>query len=204
MLAQRFVDTLFNLVLLVGIPLAVYYAYHRLRHTRGAGEVFRRAGLQIGDASYLRLAVIGLVVVAGWVWLLPPDLEVITREGTVQSRFAGRGLNLDSIATAMLYALIQTGFAEEFLFRGLIAGSLGRRLALWNANLLQASIFLAPHLLLLFVMPEHWPLLILVFAGSLFGGWLRIRSESILSPWLIHGGANLAVTLSVLARSSGG
>jgi hypothetical protein len=119
MLAQRFVDTLFNLVLLVGIPLAVYYAYHRLRHKRGAGAVLRRAGLQVGDTSYLRHAAIAVVV-------------------------------------------------------------------------------------LLFVMPEHWPLLILIFAGSLFGGWLRIRSESILSPWLIHGGANLAVTMSVLARSSGG
>lgn len=71
---------------------------------------------------------------------------------------------------------------------------------LW-ANLLQAAIFLAPHLLLLFIMPEHWPLLGLVFLGALFGGWLRIRSESILAPWVLHGSANLAVTLSVLVRT---
>ena len=46
---------------------------------------------------------------------------------------------------ALLYGVVKTGFAEELLFRGLIAGSLGRRLPLVWANLLQALIFLLPH-----------------------------------------------------------
>ncbi len=77
---------------------------------------------------------------------------------------------------ALIYGGIKTGFAEEFLFRGLIAGSLSLRLSLVSANLVQALIFLAPHLLILLVLPEMWPILPAVFAGALFAGWVRIKS----------------------------
>jgi membrane protease YdiL (CAAX protease family) len=105
-------------------------------------------------------------------------------------------------SSALLYALAQTGFTEEFLFRGMIAESLGRRMSLARANLIQAVIFLAPHLALLRIMPEHWPALILVFTGALFAGWMRLRSGSIVGPWMLHGGANLMVTLNVLLRTA--
>lgn len=201
MLIQTAVNTSFNLVLLVGIPLLFYYAVHRRRHQRGIAEVMGRAGMRLGESRYLWYAAGGVVVVLLWIAVLPPDLEVITREGTVQHRFAGRGIDVDTVSSAALYALVQTGFSEEFLFRGLIAGSLGRRMSLVRANVLQAALFLAPHLLLLTIMPEHWPVLILVFIGALFAGWLRLRSGSIAGPWMLHGGANLVVTLSVLVRT---
>ena len=66
---------------------------------------------------------------------------------------------------------------------------------------MQAVIFLAPHLLVLRVMPEMWWALPVVFAGALFVGWLRIRSGSIIGPWLIHAAANVTVCLSVAART---
>jgi membrane protease YdiL (CAAX protease family) len=103
---------------------------------------------------------------------------------------------------ALLYGVIKTGFAEEFLFRGLIAGSLSRRLPTVWANLIQASIFLVPHLLLLVVMPEMWVILPFVFAGSLFAGWVRIRSDSIIGPWLIHATANITMAMSVAIRTT--
>ena len=203
MLAQRAINTAFNLVLLVAIPLVFYYAWHRWKHGRTMGQVLRRAGVQIGQTRYLGYCAVAalLNVIALSLWT--PDLEVITREGTVQHHFVGVGLGFEGMTTALLYAVVQTGFSEELLFRGLIAGSLGRRMALVPANMLQAAIFLAPHLLLLFIMPEHWPMLILVFVMALFTGWARIRSESILGPWLLHATANLAVTINVIVRTSG-
>jgi len=78
---------------------------------------------------------------------------------------------------ALLYGVVQTGFSEELLFRGLIAGSLARQL------------------------PEMWGILPIVFVGALFAGWLRMRSGSILGPWLIHATANVTVTLSLAART---
>ena len=201
MVVQRALDTLVGLVILVGIPLLPYYVYQRRRHGRKLGEVLRRAGLQRGELKYLWHAVGVVAVIGGWIWLFPPNLEAMTRQGSAQHAFAGAGLGPEAIAAALLYALIQTSFAEEFLFRGLIAGSLSRRMSVLKANLLQSVIFLAPHLLLLFIMPDQWPLLVLIFVGALYSGWLRIRSGSILASWMIHGGANLIVTLSVLVRT---
>jgi len=200
-LSQQVANTTVNLVLLVLIPGGAYALWHRLRHGRGLSEVCGRAGLRVGDTRYIGYSLLAAAAVAVGVWLFPPDLEVAAREGAVQHRFVGAGISIDAILTALLYALVQTGFSEEFLFRGLIAGSLARRLRPLAANLLQAAIFLAPHLLLLFIMPEHWPLLILIFVGALFAGWVRIESESIIGPWIIHGVANLAVTVSTILRT---
>jgi membrane protease YdiL (CAAX protease family) len=76
-------------------------------------------------------------------------------------------------------------------------------MSLTSANLTQAVIFLLPHFAILWIMPEMWPVLILVFAGALFTGWIRIRSGSIVGPWLLHGAANVTMALSVAARTVG-
>lgn len=195
------VSALANLVLLAALPFFGYYLYHRLRHRRRLPEVARRAGLQVGERRYLLWALAAALVIVVGLLVWPPPVEPLTREGSAQHDFAGLGFTGVAVGLALLYGVVKTGFAEELLFRGLIAGSLGRRLPLAGANLLQAAIFLLPHLLILRVVPEAWPVLILIFAGSLFLGWLRIRSGSILGPWLVHAVANVTVCLSVAARS---
>ncbi len=102
---------------------------------------------------------------------------------------------------ALPFGVVKTGFAEELLFRGLIAGSLSRRLSLGWANLWQAVIFLLPHLPVAFLAPEMRGYLIIFFAGAYFLGWLRIKSGSILGPWLIHATLNTATCLSVALRT---
>ncbi len=64
----------------------------------------------------------------------------------------------------------------------------------------QAVIFHVPHLLVLRIMPEIWGILPIIFASSLFLGWVRIRSGSIIGPWLIHASANVAICLMVAIR----
>jgi membrane protease YdiL (CAAX protease family) len=196
------VSALLNLVVLAGIPFLAYFAYQRLRHRRRFLEVARRAGLQLGDARYIgySLVIAAAGVAALLVW--PPPLEPFLRDGSPQQPFVGLGLSGRAMAMALLYGLVQTGFAEELLFRGLIAGSLARRLRLRWANLTQALIFLLPHLLVLSIMPEMGWVIPVILAGALFAGWARIKSGSILGPWLIHGSANVTMCLSVAARTS--
>ena len=195
------VSALLNLVVLAGIPFLAYFAYQRLRHRRRFLEVARRAGLQLGDARYIgySLVIAAAGVAALLVW--PPPLEPFLRDGSPQQPFVGLGLSGRAMAMALLYGLVQTGFAEELLFRGLIAGSLARRLRLRWANLTQALIFLLPHLLVLSIMPEMGWVIPVILAGALFAGWARIKSGSILGPWLIHGSANVTMCLSVAART---
>ena len=196
------VSALLNLVVLAGVPFLAYFAYQKLRHRRRFREVARRAGLQLGDARYIgySLVIAAAGVAALLVW--PPPLEPFLRDGSPQQPFVGLGLSGRAMAMALLYGLVQTGFAEELLFRGLIAGSLARRLRLRWANLTQALIFLLPHLLVLSIMPEMGWVIPVILAGALFAGWARIKSGSILGPWLIHGSANVTMCLSVAARTS--
>lgn len=199
-LANAAASALLNLAVLTGLPFLAYYAYQRWRKGRGLRETARRAGLQAGERRYLgySLAAAAVTVAALLVW---PPLEPLAREGSPQRPFVGLGLGGPAVAMALLYGGVKTGLAEEVLFRGLIAGSLARRLPAARANLAQALVFLAPHLLVLGVMPELWWALPVVFAGALFAGWVRIRSGSIVGPWLVHASANVTTCLGVTART---
>ncbi|MEM7050837.1 MAG: CPBP family intramembrane glutamic endopeptidase [Acidobacteriota bacterium] len=189
-----------NLVVLLLLPFGGYYLFHRWKYRRSFGEVARRAGLQLGEAKYIAYGGgMGLLVALALAIFLR-DPEPLTREGSAMSAYAGLGLAPEVVLVALIYGVVKTGFCEELLFRGLIAGSLGRRLRLPWANLWQALIFLLPHLALLVFAPELWPLLLLVFAFGLFKGWLRIRSESIVGPWLLHAIGNVTAVLLVATR----
>jgi membrane protease YdiL (CAAX protease family) len=189
------------LLVLAGVPFLAYVVYHKWRHKRPFGEIARRAGLQASPVRYIGIssAVALLVVVGILVW--QPTIEPFLRNGSPQRVFEGLGLGGPAILMALLYGVVQTGFVEELVFRGLIAGSLARRLPLPWANFLQAAIFLLPHLLILKVMPEFWMLLPLLFMLALVIGWIRIRSGSIIGSWLVHAALNVTVCLMVAIRS---
>jgi membrane protease YdiL (CAAX protease family) len=202
--ASAFISALLNLAILGGVPFLAYFAWQKWRHKRGFGEVARRAGLQLGEGRYILYSLAFALAGAAILMIWPPPLEPFLRPGSPQQPFRGLGLGGTALTMALLYGVVQTGFPEELLFRGLIAGSLSRRLSLAWANVVQALVFLLPHLLVLRVMPEMWGILPVIFAVALFVGWVRIKSGSILGGWLIHAAANIAVCLSVAIRTAGG
>ena len=202
LLANAALSALVNLLVFAGLPFFAYFVYQKWRHKRPFGEILRRAGLQLGAGRYLAysaaLACAGVAILVLW----PPPLDPFVRQGSPQRPFVGLGLGGPAVLMALLYGVVQTGFPEELLFRGLIAGSLSRRLPLPWANLGQALIFFIPHLLVLTVMPEMWGVLPIIFAVALFCGWVRIKSGSIFGPWLLHASANVAMCLSVAIRTA--
>ena len=202
LLANAALSALVNLLVFAGLPFCAYFVYQKWRHKRPFGEILRRAGLQLGAGRYLAysaaFACAGVAILVLW----PPPLDPLVRKGSPQRPFVGLGLGGPAVLMALLYGVVQTGFPEELLFRGLIAGSLSRRLPLLWANLGQALIFFIPHLLVLTVMPEMWGILPVIFAGSLLWGWVRIKSGSIFGSWLIHASGNVAMCLSVATRTA--
>ena len=202
LLANAALSALVNLLVFAGLPFFAYFVYQKWRHTRAFGEILRRAGLQLGAGRYLTysaaFACAGVAILVLW----PPPLDPLVRKGSPQRPFVGLGLGGPAVLMALLYGVVQTGFPEELLFRGLIAGSLSRRLPLLWANLGQALIFFIPHLLVLTVMPEMWGILPVIFAGSLLWGWVRIKSGSIFGSWLMHASGNVAMCLSVAIRTA--
>ncbi len=158
--------------------------------------------MQLGERRYLLYSLACACVGVGVLVVWSPRLDPFTRPGSAQSQFVGLGLSASALALAFLYGVVQTAFAEELLFRGLIAGSLSRRLSFAWANITQALIFLAPHFLILRFAPELWGVLPAVFIGALVFGWLRIKSGSILGPWLMHAAGNVTIALMVAFRTT--
>jgi membrane protease YdiL (CAAX protease family) len=197
------ISAVVQLALLGGVPFLGYWFYQRRRHKRTFRETARRAGLQLGEPRYLvyslAFALAGVVILVLW----SPPLEPLMRQGSAQRQFVGLGLGVRAITLAFLHGVVQTALAEELLFRGLIAGSLSRRLPPAWANLVQALIFLVPHFAILLIAPEVWVILPVVFAGALVFGWIRIKSGSIIGPWLMHASGNVTMALMVAVRTSG-
>ncbi len=197
-----FFTTLANLVVIAGIPFFFYFAFQKCRRKRTFKEITQRAGLQLGEAKYVGYGLIVALAIAAYFVTWPPSVELFTGETSPQKPFIGLGFGATSLTMALLYGVIATGFCEELLFRGMITGSLSRRLPMIWANLVQATLFLLPHLLVVRDRPELWPILPLVFAVGLLKGWLRIKSGSILGPWLIHATANVATCLNVAIQTA--
>jgi len=195
-------SALLNVLILAAIPFFFYYIFHRRRHNRKFAEIAQRAGLNLGEIKYIGYALINVVGIVAILIIWPPAIEPMTREGSAWKSYVGLGLCSQSILMALMYGVIKTGFAEEFLFRGLIAGSLSRRMSFHWANIVQALVFLAPHLALLFIMPEMWHIMPLIFFGALILGWLRIKSGSIVAPWLVHASVNITMGLSIAIRTA--
>jgi membrane protease YdiL (CAAX protease family) len=202
LLANAALSALVNLLVFAGLPFSAYFVYQKWRHKRAFGETSRRAGLQLGAGRYVAYSVAFALAAVAILVIWPPALDPFVRDGSPQQPFVGLGLGGPAVLMALLYGVVKTGFPEELLFRGLIAGSLSRRLPILWANLGQALIFFIPHLLVLRVMPEMWGILPVIFAGSLFLGWVRIKSGSIIGSWLIHASGNVAMCLTVAIRTS--
>src|SRR5262245_59147940 len=117
------ISAFLQVTLFAGLPFLEYFLYQKWRHKRSFSEVARRAGLQRCAWRYLAYsAAFALVsVLAIVIWVAP--LEPLTREGSILRQFVGLGFTVSAVARAILYGVVQTGFAEELLFRGLIAGS---------------------------------------------------------------------------------
>ncbi|MCB1043534.1 MAG: CPBP family intramembrane metalloprotease [Acidobacteria bacterium] len=200
-MVQAVLSSIVNLVILVAIPGGIYAWVQWFRHKRSLADMCQRLGLELGDRRYL-LGCAGLSILIVLVLVLAPiPLEPLTRKGSAMAQFAGLGFSGQTLFRAMLYGMVQTGFCEEFFFRGMIAGSLGRKLSVLWANVWQAVIFLLPHLLILFFAPEAWGLLVLVLVVGLFKGWVRIKAQSIWGPWMVHAAGNVTICVVVAMRT---
>jgi hypothetical protein len=120
-------STLLNLILLAGLPFLAYAWWQKRRHERPCAESARPAGHTLGKARYLGYCLGATLIVVLALALIPQPLEPFLRPGSPQRDFAGLRLCWPAVPLALSYVL-KTGLAEESIFRGLITGSLERRL----------------------------------------------------------------------------
>ena len=102
------------------------------------------------------------------------------------SFYAGWSPSLSSFLFAWMREAFYVALGEEIFFRGLLGGWLERRYGFRIGNIVQAGVFLLPHLLLLMVSTSFWLVIVVQFLAGWVLGLLRSRSGSILPGWLSH------------------
>lgn len=178
-------------------PAGIYVLTMRWRRKMQATEIARRLGLTFGSLRYYLIS-LAVTMPIGMASILMSS-RTSDFKGSMIAPFAGAPPTLENIIGILAYGILATGFPEELLFRGLIAGACFRRASFWRANFLQAGIFTLPHLLILFVAPRLWPLAICAPMGlGLIMGWLRHSSGSIWPAVIVHAGGNMAGAFAVM------
>lgn len=147
-----------------------------------------RAGASWGTRSDYgwALALLLPLLLAAWLAIRLVPSEVLEQPGVAIAQFASVG----AVIGAVLRAL-----GEEVFFRGLLGGVLMRRLGFIWGNLIQAVVFLIPHIPLLLVDIRLWTILPVQFVTGWLLGWLRHKTGSFVPGAIVHVVANLAAGL---------
>ena len=159
---------------------------------RRAGIAWRAAFARVGwlgsKPIYFAWALGIIVPLGGLAWLaqLFIPAELFQSEHVSLSAYTGMSPTLATLAFILLREAIYTALGEEVFFRGWLGGWLVRRFGFPVGNTIQAFAFLLPHLLLLTIGLDFWPILVPQFIAGWLFGWLRHRSGSILPGWFAH------------------
>jgi len=141
-----------------------------------------------------------MVIVGGLGWLAfqAVPAQVLQDPNINVSDYAGWTLSVTAFLLVWLREAIYVALGEEILFRGFLGGWLVRRLGFAIGNTVQALVFLLPHLLLLLVSLNFWPIIAVQMVAGWLLGWLRYRSDSILPGWLAHSLTNAFGALAAM------
>lgn len=145
----------------------------------------------------------GSIVLVTVVCFVIGEVAVWARGDVEAAESAYQGMGLGALPTVLVYAFIQTGLSEEILFRGFL---LKRLMAKWGfvvANIVQALIFGALHLTMVWGQVGFLAGAVIVIYPMIPAVLMSILNEkkadgSILPSWLVHGTLNTVSALMVL------
>jgi membrane protease YdiL (CAAX protease family) len=177
-------------LILFSLP-SVFYARALRRQGRTSTEARTAVGWDLGDRGtyVLAIAVSAVLLPITYLALRAIPSGSLHTSSNLHVTYGRASTAGDYLAIAVL------AVAEEILFRGLLGGIFMRRYGFAIGNVLQALVFLAPHLLLLAVSTALWPILPVQLVSGWLLGWLRWRSASIGPSSLAHVAANVLAPL---------
>lgn len=177
--------------LILAMPSLAYIVVLRVR-----GQTWRHVLSLVGcQGTSIRYLFIGLSIgvipgVFTFLYSQSIPIEILESPKIATSQYAGWSPSLATFVAVLLREAFFTALGEEIFFRGFLGGWLIRRFGFFVGNLLQAIVFLLPHLFLLTVSITLWPILIAQFIAGWLYGWLLYESGSILPSWIAHSLSN--------------
>jgi uncharacterized protein len=183
---------------LLSLP-ALIYAAMRARRGGSWRQAFIELGFTAGKPRHYLwgLAIAAFLVAFGTLALLLVPKDVLLGPGSSLAQYEGLALGLTGILVIFLREAFYVALGEEVFFRGWLGGWLFWRFGFRIGNLIQATLFTLPHLLLLLIAPSFWPLVPIWWLAGWLLGYLRHRSGSIFPGWLAHALSNTASALLV-------
>jgi uncharacterized protein len=126
------------------------------------------------------------------------DLKnIMLNPPSITGKIREMGMSGASIYILLIIAVFKTSFAEELLFRGLIAKRLIARFGFKTGNLAQAAIFGLIHVLLFLFAKPSLSIIAFLFLMTGIGAYLigyvneKLANGSIAPGWIAHGMGNL-------------
>ncbi len=185
--------------ILFSIPVIIYYFFQK-RKGKSNTEITENLGLTISQLKYYVFGILIAAISIGLTYLLlkfvSPDIFENENIGT--NIYRNWTLSFGTIILAFCRETIYVTFGEELFFRGFLAGILIRKFGLAVGNILQALIFLLPHLLLLTINTDFWIFVIIIAIMGWILGLLRHNSKSIFPGLLTHSIVNTFAAILVM------
>jgi membrane protease YdiL (CAAX protease family) len=177
--------------ILLCIPSIIYIAVRKWRGGKWK-DIFGNIGWNGSRPIFLiwALGVVTIVAGLGWLAFQTVPSDVLDNPNINISEYSGWTLSITSFLLVWIREAIYVAIGEEIFFRGFLGGWLFRRFGFLIGNIVQALIFILPHLLLLLVSLSFWPIVAVQMVAGWFLGCLRYRSDSILPGWLAHSLSN--------------
>lgn len=170
--------------------------------TRKKVSFFDWLGLRLPKNVNTR-ALWGAIVLVTAICFVIGEVAVWVRGEVAAAESAFQGMGLGVLLSVLVYAFIQTALSEEILFRGFL---LKRLMAKWGfavANIVQALIFGALHLTMVWGQVGFLAGAVIVIYPMIPAVLLSYLNEkkadgSILPSWMVHGTLNTISALMVL------
>lgn len=111
-----------------------------------------------------------------------------------------QGLRFAALPAIFVYAVFNTSFPEEVLFRGFILKRLANKLGFTKANFIQGILFGLLHGVMLFPLVGNLKSILIILLTSLIAfamGYIneKLSDGSIIPSWIIHAISNLIAGL---------
>lgn len=185
---SKIISSVVEIVLFTAIPFIWWLVTARKERKFGQWIGLKKpAG---GKETVLAVIIISaaFLLVGGYSLYIVKDIETAT------SDFSGLGIT--ALPAILVYAVFNTSFPEEILFRGFLLKRLANKFGFAFANTVQALIFGAIHAVMFFSLTGIVKAaLILVLTGTIawFMGYVNEKKAdgSIIPSWIIHAFANI-------------
>ena len=194
MFLNQLINGIIQVVLFSVIPLIWWLITARKKE-----NFFEWLGLKKPGCDSKKELIISMLLIFVGCYLVG-QIAIWIRGDVEAAESAYKGMGIKALPAVMAYSYIQTGLSEEILFRGFLLKRLIAKFGFVKANVIQAIIFGAIHLTMVWgqvgivagTMIVVYPMIPAVTFAYLNE---KKANGSILPSWIIHGTINTVTTL---------